>query len=81
MKDDYVVAQRSAMIIRLAEPSHFARRMVAERRPLAIRSDAVAAENTIDVRDRLLCMLACVVIAATFGAVVAYSLVAFLSTL
>ena len=79
MRNELLVAPRSAMVIRIVEPATLIRRSVVEQRPLSLRSSAVMREKTQSAaRDFVFCMAICAAVLIAFSYVITCALDHFL---
>lgn len=81
MNDEYLVATRREMTIRIVSPRAFIGRIVEQRRPLSLRRDVVLIEDEYAPGFIVLCALACMVVLASFAAMLTYGFAAFLGLL
>jgi hypothetical protein len=66
MSNEYIVARRSAMIIRVVEPAQFTGRIVAERRSVSIAGDIAFAKDEMPACSSALCVGLCALLVAGF---------------
>lgn len=82
MRDEYVVAPRNAMVIRIVEPAEFKKRIVAERRPLSFALDRLSGESEYEYSaGEVVAFVTCLLMVVAFACFVAYGLASFVSTL
>lgn len=79
MTDEYLIAKKRDMTIRIVKPAEFITRIVDERAPYSQQQAALLIEDVYDPRRTVLCALAFMVILTGFAAALAFGLTAFLS--
>jgi hypothetical protein len=79
MRDEYLTARRSAMVIRIVKPSELVHRIVPERRPLSFDAAEHLYESKCDTRAAAASIAACIILLFVFGYVITLALEWFLT--
>ena len=79
MNDEYLIATRRDMTIRIVSPREFIGRIVDQRRPLSLQRDVILVQDEYAPGFIFLCALGGMVVLAGFAAVLTYGFASFLS--